>query len=85
MDFKQLHSFSRIAELGSFSKASLALDIAQPALSRQIRLLETEIGAALFIRHGRGVRLTERGRLMLDHARGIIHQCERAMALVRSH
>jgi LysR family transcriptional regulator, nitrogen assimilation regulatory protein len=84
MDFKQLHNFSRIAELGSFSKASLALNIAQPALSRQIRLLETELGAALFIRHGRGVRLTERGRLMLDHARGILHQCERAIALVRS-
>ncbi len=84
MDFRQLQSFARIAELGSFSRAGVALDVAQPALSRQIRLLETELGTALFVRHGRGVRLTDRGRILLDHAHGILHQCERAQALVRS-
>ena len=84
MELKQLQSFLRIADLGSFSKAGIALDIAQPALSRQIRLLEVELGTALFVRHGRGVRLTERGRVLVDHARGIIYQCDRAAAVVRS-
>jgi LysR family transcriptional regulator, nitrogen assimilation regulatory protein len=84
MDLKQLQSFARIAELGSFSRASHMLTIAQPALSRQIRLLETELGTSLFVRHGRGVRLTDRGRVLLEHATGILHQCERAVALMRS-
>ncbi len=84
MDLKQLEYFSRVADLGSFSRASDALDIAQPALSRHVRLLESELGAHLFVRHGRGVRLTDRGRLLLEHASGILHQCERAVASVRS-
>jgi LysR family transcriptional regulator, nitrogen assimilation regulatory protein len=84
MDLKQLQSFARIAEFGSFSRASHMLDIAQPALSRQIRLLETELGTSLFVRHGRGVRLTDRGRVLLEHATGILHQCERAVALMHS-
>jgi LysR family transcriptional regulator, nitrogen assimilation regulatory protein len=84
MDLKQLQSFARIAELGSFSRASHMLDIAQPALSRQIRLLETELGTSLFARHGRGVRLTDRGRVLLEHATGILHQCERVVALMHS-
>lgn len=83
MDFKQLQHFIRIAELGSFSRAANALTIAQPALSRQIRLLEVELGANLFVRHGRGVRLTEQGARLIDHARGILYQCERTAELVR--
>ncbi|TAG06135.1 MAG: LysR family transcriptional regulator [Betaproteobacteria bacterium] len=84
MDLKQLQYFTQIANLGSFSRASGALDIAQPALSRQIGLLEAELGAHVFVRHGRGVRLTDRGRLLLEHATGILHQCDRALAAMRS-
>ncbi len=78
MDLKQLEYFVRVAELGSFTKASLALDVAQPALSRQVRLLEVELRQNLLIRNGRGASPTEAGKLLLEHGRGILHQVERA-------
>jgi LysR family nitrogen assimilation transcriptional regulator len=78
MDLRQLDYFVRVAELGSFTRASLALDIAQPALSRQVRLLEVELRQTLLTRNGRGAVPTEAGRLLLEHGRGILHQVERA-------
>lgn len=78
MDLKQLEYFVRVAELGSFTRASIVLDIAQPALSRQIRLLEVELRQNMLVRNGRGVTLTEAGKVLLEHARGILHQVERA-------
>ena len=78
MDLKQLNTFVRVAELGSFTKASIVLSAAQPALSKQIRKLEVELGQTLFSRHGRGIVLTEEGALLLEHARGIIEQVGRA-------
>lgn len=78
MDLKQLEYFVRVAELGSFTKASLALDVAQPALSRQVRLLEVELRQNLLIRNGRGATPTEAGKLLLEHGRGILHQVARA-------
>lgn len=78
MDLRQLEYFVRVAELGSFSRAALALDVAQPALSRQVRLLEVELRQNLLQRHGRGAAPTEAGRVMLEHARGILHQVGRA-------
>ncbi len=77
MDLKQLDYFVRVAELGSFTRAALALDIAQPALSRQIRLLELELQQTLLLRNGRGALPTEAGKLLLDHSRGLLHQAER--------
>ena len=73
---KQLEYFVRVAELGSFTRASIALDIAQPALSRQIRLLEVELRQNLLTRNGRGALPTEAGNLLLKHGRGILHQME---------
>ncbi|NTV85684.1 MAG: LysR family transcriptional regulator [Burkholderiaceae bacterium] len=78
MDLRQLEYFVRVAELGSFTRASIALDIAQPALSRQVRLLEVELRQSLLVRNGRGATPTEAGKLLLAHARGILHQVERA-------
>jgi LysR family nitrogen assimilation transcriptional regulator len=78
MDLRQLEYFVRVAELGSFTKASLALDVAQPALSRQVRLLEVELRQNLLIRNGRGATPTEAGKLLLEHGRGILHQVARA-------
>ncbi|MFZ9440589.1 MAG: LysR family transcriptional regulator, partial [Hylemonella sp.] len=78
MDLKQLEYFVRVAELGSFTRASGVLNIAQPALSRQVRLLEVELRQALLQRNGRGVTTTEAGRLLLEHGRGILHQVARA-------
>ena len=76
MDLKQLAYFVRVAELGSFTRASIALDIAQPALSRQVRLLEVELRQNLLTRTGRGTIPTEAGKLLLNHGRGILHQVE---------
>ena len=78
MDLRQLEYFVRVAELGSFTRAALALDVAQPALSRQVRLLELELRQSLLARHGRGAAPTEAGQVLLEHARGILHQVEHA-------
>ena len=78
MDLKQLEYFVRVAELGSFTRAAQLLGIAQPALSRQVRLLEVELRQNLLVRNGRGATPTEAGQLLLEHGRGILHQVERA-------
>ena len=78
MDLKQLSYFVRVAELGSFTRAAAALGVAQPALSRQIRLLEVELRQNLLQRNGRGAVPTEAGALLLEHGRGILHQVARA-------
>ena len=78
MDLKQLEYFVRVAELGSFTRAAIALNVAQPALSRQVRLLEVELHQSLLTRNGRGAVTTEAGKLLLAHGRGILHQVERA-------
>jgi LysR family transcriptional regulator, nitrogen assimilation regulatory protein len=78
VDLKQLEYFVRVAELGSFTRASVALDVAQPALSRQVRLLEVELRQNLLTRNGRGAIPNEAGKLLLEHGRGILHQVERA-------
>lgn len=77
MDIKQLSYFVRVAEMGSFTRASIVLDIAQPALSRQVRLLEVELRQNLLVRNGRGITLTEAGKVLLEHSRGVLHQMER--------
>jgi LysR family nitrogen assimilation transcriptional regulator len=61
VDLKRLQTFLQIAELGSVSKVSDRMRIAQPALSRQIRLLEEELETPLFDRHRRGMQLTQGG------------------------
>lgn len=68
MEITQLRTLIHVAELGSLSKAADRMHIAQPALSRQIRMLEEELGVRLFDRHGRGMVITEHGREVLDHA-----------------
>ena len=78
MDLRQIESFVRVAELGSFTRAAGVLRIAQPALSRQVRALEVELRQPLFERNGRGVVLTEGGKRLLAHGRGLLQQVERA-------
>ena len=72
MNLKQLEYFVQVAELGSFSKAAVALDVAQPALSRQVRALETEVRQQLFLRNGRGVALTDAGKRLFDHSVAVL-------------
>ena len=78
MDLKQLEYFAHVAEMGSFTRAAAFLQVAQPALSRQVRTLEVELRQPLLDRNGRGVTLTEAGKRLLAHARGILQQVERA-------
>ncbi|HVZ45920.1 MAG TPA: LysR substrate-binding domain-containing protein [Ramlibacter sp.] len=77
MDLKQLEYFVKVAEFGSFSRAATAMHVEQPAVSKQVRLLEVELRQTLLTRTGRGVIPTAAGRLLLDHGRGILHQMAR--------
>jgi LysR family nitrogen assimilation transcriptional regulator len=61
LELSQLRHFLTVAESGSLSKAASTVGVGQPALSRQIRKLEAELGVQLFYRHGRGIRVTEEG------------------------
>ena len=85
MNLNQLETFVHVAEHGSFSKAALVLGVAQPALSRQVRALEVELREPLFLRHGRGVQLTETGRRLLDHCHGILHLVTQAKEDLATH
>ena len=76
LDLKRLSSFVQVARSGGFSAAALVLDAPQPALSRQIRLLETQLGIDLFNRTGRGVSLTHAGRLLLDRAERLLREAQ---------
>ena len=78
MEFHQLRYVCAIAETGSFSRAAEHCHVAQPSLSQQVLKLEQDLGAKLFDRLGRSVRLTEAGRAFLPHARSILHQMEAA-------
>jgi LysR family nitrogen assimilation transcriptional regulator len=78
MDLKQLEYFVAVVDLGGFSRASRLLGVAQPAISRQVRGLEVELHQNLLLRNGRGAVPTEAGKRLLDHARSILQQVERA-------
>lgn len=78
MDLKRLRSFAIVANAGSFHHASELLHIAQPALSRQIRDLEGELGAALFVRSARGVKLSPAGEVLLAEVERILPQIDLA-------
>lgn len=78
MELHQLRYFCAIAETGNFSRAAQQTHVSQPSLSQQIRKLEDELGARLFDRLGRSVRLTELGRAFLPRARAVLRELESA-------
>ncbi|PSF11925.1 hypothetical protein C7H09_05045 [Marinobacter fuscus] len=80
IDLRQLNTFLTVADTGSFSRASEKLFIAQPALSRQIRMLEDALSVEVFVRHGRGVVLTAAGELLYERARLLLQSLERTQA-----
>lgn len=80
MDIRNLRYFEAVARHSHVTRAAEELDIAQPALSKQISQLEKELQVALFDRIGRNVRLTEAGEALLPHARAILAQVEAARA-----
>lgn len=84
MEIHQLKAFIAIAESGTFSRAALRLAIAQPILSRKIKQLEDELGTELFHRNGRGVVLSEAGKLLEQYARGILETTESARTAIQA-
>ncbi|MDA0184629.1 LysR substrate-binding domain-containing protein [Solirubrobacter phytolaccae] len=83
MRLEQLEYFLASAEHGSFSAAAASLLMAQPSMSEQIRRLEAELGVPLFIRAGKGVELTDAGRLFLPHAERVLAEAQEALESVR--
>ena len=84
MELRSLSYFTRIAELGSITRAASHLRLAQPALTRHVQRLEEELGVALFTRANRGVRLTEAGQLLLESAIRILRDVERTGDEIRA-
>jgi LysR family transcriptional regulator, nitrogen assimilation regulatory protein len=78
MDLRSIRYFVQIAELGSITRASQHLGVAQPALSRHVKSVEDELGVQLLVRLPRGVRLTGAGLQFLEHCRRIVRELSRA-------
>src|SRR4029077_8450008 len=76
MELHQLRYFCAVAETGSFSRAAEQSHVSQPSLSQQIMKLEDELGARLFDRLGRSVRLTDVGNTFLPRARSVLRELE---------
>jgi LysR family nitrogen assimilation transcriptional regulator len=83
MSLSQIEYFVAVANAGNVGRASMALRVAQPAVSRQIRRLEDELGASLFVRTSRGMTLSAAGQRFLQHARGILEGVRQAEAEMR--
>jgi DNA-binding transcriptional LysR family regulator len=82
MDLKQLRAFLTVADTGNVTRAAALLNLVQPAVTRQLRLLEEDLGAALFQRERHGMVLTEAGKALLVHARRAMLELDRARAQV---
>jgi LysR family nitrogen assimilation transcriptional regulator len=77
MNLRALRYFVAIADAGSLTAAASAISVAQPALTRQLRELEADLGAALFHRMPRGVRLTQAGVTLYEAAQRILGETQR--------
>ncbi len=76
MEIRHLRSFVHVAELRSLTRAAAFLRISQPAISRQMRLLEAELKTTLFHRHGHGVTLTHAGELLFERSTALLTEFE---------
>lgn len=76
MDLRHLRYFVGVAESQSFSRASVRLKVSQPALSRQVRALELDLGVQLFNRVGRRIALTAEGQQLLERGRTLLREAE---------
>ncbi|GGL80867.1 LysR family transcriptional regulator [Wenxinia marina] len=76
MEVRQLRYFTSVAREGSFGRAAARLNVAQPALSRQIKKLEEELGVELFVRHAHGITLTAAARSLAPRAEHILDEID---------
>lgn len=83
MELTPLRQFRAIAQAGHMTRAAEALGVTQPALSAMLRKLEEEVGAELLHRTGRGVELTEAGRVFLEHAEEALRRVDGGVGAVR--
>src|SRR6202165_6021311 len=79
MEIRQLRAFIAIAESGTFTAGALRVHVTQAAVSMQIRQLESELGAKLFIRAPRNVILTEAGEKLQERAHHILREHDAAL------
>lgn len=84
MDIRQLRYFVATARAGTITRAAFQLRLTQPALSRQLKALEEEMGTALFARDVRGTRLTNSGAKLLERAQAVIEQFDQVKDQIRS-
>ena len=84
MELRHLRYFVAVAEMENVSRAALKLHVSQPALSRQIRDLEDELGFSLLERTAKSVRLTDAGRAFLDNARALLQNADDAVTKARA-
>jgi DNA-binding transcriptional LysR family regulator len=84
MSLSQLEYFVAVAEEGHVGRAAARLHISQPPLSRQLQKLEDELGAPLFERTPRGMRLLPTGERFLVHARRVLDAADEALRACRS-
>src|SRR6478736_623337 len=84
VELRHLRYFVAVAEMENVSRAALKLHVSQPALSRQVRDLEDELGFPLLERSAKSVRLTEAGHTFLSEARAVLQRAEEAVNSARA-
>src|ERR1700759_3859219 len=84
VELRHLRYFVAVAGMENVSRAALKLHVSQPALSRQIRDLEGELGFSLLERTAKSVRLTNAGREFLDNARALLQSADAAITKARA-
>src|SRR6266567_4376494 len=85
MELRQLRAFVEVATVGHFGRAAERLHLTQPALTQRIQALERELGVQLLERNAREVRLSPPGRVLLPHARQLVHTEAQALSELKAH
>lgn len=83
VDLKQLTALITVSEVGSVTRAAKLLHLVQPAVTRQIRTLEEEVGVPLFERTGQGMVVNEAGKILVERARRALRELDRARAEIQ--
>jgi DNA-binding transcriptional LysR family regulator len=85
LELRHLRAFVEVAANGHFGRAAAALSLTQPALTLRVQALEKELGADLFDRSGRVMRLTRAGEVLLPHAKRLVQVEDQALAEIKQH